>query len=782
MKRKHKNQNNNKPAPISVQNNNETKLSLFCSKALEYLWLFAIFSIPLWMTVNILPTTLKFYVFGIIVMLMLIFWIVRIIEIKKFEFKFNFLTTLIFLLLLSVIISTIFSLAPDLSFWGSERRQGLMSFVLYALFFVIVASSLKKKEQVEHIITALIAVGFINSLMAILQYYNMNIFATSSEMIMDNGRYRAYGATGNPLFLAGWFVMAIPLTAYRIYDFLKRKGWSDYLSYIYISILILEIIGLMFTFTRGAILAFVFSVFLGIIFFGIIRKMKWLWISGIIIFILTIAFVVLLNIPSNPLKIPKNNVITMRFSNLWVKDSSFYSRTLIWKMLIKPIREHFWVGVGSDAFGPLSYSKEYFDKELMKLEMSTFQKRLDRAHNIILDSMLATGIIGTIIMLGIFLYVLFKLFLNVLSKNENYKYLSLFLFLAVISYFVQGMTAFPDVSIYVLLFMIFAICYFIFKNNSSDTEEELVFNNQKKALSSRTIWWYLLLFIPLGFFFYYLILPPYANESNYFEAMRLLSGDKTKGEGKDLLISTWENNPRWEKTNNSVLGVITGSEDEKQITWFVDKLETMKAGMPEELFFPFMLSYTYHRWGELKNDPAKFQESEKALDDAMGVFGNKYQLYTTYIFILSDRCDFQKTDAKINEALGFSTYLKGQYYLYAVKGALACKNFDQAITYLNQITDVRDTVSYKEKYNTLGKIYVEKGDTPKAVESWKECVKINPSDTNCLGNIAIYYANDDKYDEALNYANLLKKADYSKGMDLIKQISALKAEFDAKIK
>lgn len=55
-----------------------------------------------------------------------------------------------FLWLLSLILSTIFSIAPELSFWGSyDRMQGLNIQIIYLIFFVFFLNFLAAKKAQE---------------------------------------------------------------------------------------------------------------------------------------------------------------------------------------------------------------------------------------------------------------------------------------------------------------------------------------------------------------------------------------------------------------------------------------------------------------------------------------------------------------------------------------------------------------------------------------------------------------------------------------------------------
>jgi len=655
---------------------------------------------------------------------------------------------------------------------------------------VIVASSIKNKKQIDHIINALIVVGFINSILAICQYYNVSFISNPEEMIIDkiNNRFRAYGNTGNPMFLAGWFATVIPLAGYRVYDFLKRKGWMNIWLYCYIAILLLEIIALMLTFTRGAIIAFFVTAFIGAIIISIVKKIKWIWVSSIVITVLFTLSVISLNLPSNPLKIPKNNVVAKKIFDIsrGTDYSSLSSRFSIWKMVIKPIKDHFWLGMGPDAFGPFSFSKEYFDKELMKMEISNYQERLDRAHNIVLDSMLATGFLGTIFFLGIFFYIIIILYKTaVAGKNNPCRYLIFALFLSVLAYFLQGLTSFSGVIMYGLIFMIFAIVYSMQKPDF-ETEKEVFYRNETSRFSYHNFWYYLLIIPPLMIIGYLLLYPPILIELKLNQSLKMLTDPTTALDGGNLLFDTWEKNPRSNEINNLVSKLMTSSKEEIAYKRYENKLMEFKNQMPEEAIFPIALSDLYLRWADKNHDPDKFKLAENILNEGLNNFGNKYPFYTNQINVIANECNFERAEAKITEALEFSTYFKGHYYLAAALGAINCNNSAKEFHYLMQINDVYDYTAYSQKYYLLGNILIDNHDFFGAEKNWLECLEKRPRETICMYNLAMLYAHTGNNEKAINYAGKFRKINKKNGEKLINDINQIlknrnKAEADIKI-
>lgn len=149
-------------------------------------------------------------------------------------------------LIIILIISTIFSAQPYLSFWGNfQRFEGLLTWLYYFAFFILSASLLRKNQDWLTIIgIASLGAGLV-SIYAIGQALHL------PGIIAGTDPSRAVESTlGNPIFLGGYLAIVIPLTLAWVLQ-LKHlaQRWGGW------CILGLEITALALTFSRGAWLA-----------------------------------------------------------------------------------------------------------------------------------------------------------------------------------------------------------------------------------------------------------------------------------------------------------------------------------------------------------------------------------------------------------------------------------------------------------------------------------------------------------------------------------------------
>ena len=102
-------------------------------------------------------------------------------------------------------VSTVLSIMPEASFWGSlARKNGLSTLIAWVVLFFIVAQGVRNKSQLYRALTVLIVSAGIVSLFGILELADPRLLAWLSR----NGRVSA--TDGNPLSLSCFIAMVLP--------------------------------------------------------------------------------------------------------------------------------------------------------------------------------------------------------------------------------------------------------------------------------------------------------------------------------------------------------------------------------------------------------------------------------------------------------------------------------------------------------------------------------------------------------------------------------------------
>jgi len=374
----------------------QTKVSLFCDKLIEAGWLAAVIVTPLFFNIASKQTFEpdKVALLRSLALVMVAAWIVRAIERGKVReegsFPFWPLLGLVAFFGLVNVLATVASVDSRSSLWGSyDRRQGLYALLSYAVIFLLIVSSLRRREQVERLITAILLTSLPVSLYAIVQHYGWDPMRWTMPVTE-----RVMSTLANPIFVAAYLIMVIPLTMERLVRSVAawRRGKnlpSLVLLGCYLCLLGAQAMGIYFTQSRGPVVGLAVGLFLFFLLWAVIRGRKeWLLaISGLGVG-LAIFFVVL-NLPNTPLKAIKQWPYLGRFGTLLQVDPE---RAMIWQGVMAmnaASPERALLGYGPEAQGVVFY--QYYPPELYP---RTGGAVADRAHNQIFDTLATTGLLG----------------------------------------------------------------------------------------------------------------------------------------------------------------------------------------------------------------------------------------------------------------------------------------------------------------------------------------------------------------------------------------------------
>lgn len=312
------------------------------------------------------------------------------------------------LLFVFLIISLLFSVDITTSWLGSyNRHEGLVSWLFYGLWAILLVfhlsegGELEKKNRVYRLMIVSASAGFLVSIYALMQLFGLD-FVTWSEIPAITGR--SISSFGQPNYLACWLIIVLPLTAY-----LFSSAKNNWLRYLWIIFFITELAALFSTGSRAAFFVFLITSILWLLWY--FAKNKILSRQKIVIFILSglatlVLFISFLFI-SNP----------QRFQELTdFKKGSAFVRVELWRAGLEAVSKKPWLGYGLDN-QPEAYVQYYKADWAVYARPNTYS---DRAHNIILDILLTSGIIG----LAFFIYFFRWLYLNLyrtFAKGKNKK-------------------------------------------------------------------------------------------------------------------------------------------------------------------------------------------------------------------------------------------------------------------------------------------------------------------------------------------------------------------------
>jgi len=110
------------------------------------------------------------------------------------------------------VLSTITSVAPHLSFWGTYIRvYGTYNTLCYAILFFLIILNLRSARQLERLITVVLLASLPVALYGMLQHFGFDPIFPEYDF-----RSRVVSTIGNPIFLGAYLIMVIPFAFGRL--------------------------------------------------------------------------------------------------------------------------------------------------------------------------------------------------------------------------------------------------------------------------------------------------------------------------------------------------------------------------------------------------------------------------------------------------------------------------------------------------------------------------------------------------------------------------------------
>ncbi|MBK8051666.1 MAG: O-antigen ligase family protein [Anaerolineales bacterium] len=127
------------------------------------------------------------------------------------------------LVIAAYLISTVFSVAVFVSWFGSyQRLQGAYSFLAYVTIGGLTAATLRRPEQIRRVQHVVIIVSLAASLYGILQHYRLDPLPWGGDVTA-----RIAGNAGNAIFLGAYLIMGFFLTLERTFSSFVRLARSE---------------------------------------------------------------------------------------------------------------------------------------------------------------------------------------------------------------------------------------------------------------------------------------------------------------------------------------------------------------------------------------------------------------------------------------------------------------------------------------------------------------------------------------------------------------------------
>ncbi|OGY45500.1 MAG: hypothetical protein A2744_02315 [Candidatus Buchananbacteria bacterium RIFCSPHIGHO2_01_FULL_44_11] len=473
---------------------------------------------------------LKNVLFRIAVEIILAAYIILASLVPVYRPKFNQLVWAVLAFFGISTVATVFSLGPYGSFWGNyERMSGLFHHLHLVLYFFVLFNVFKQKKDWHNFFSFSVFASLLMSFFAFAQWLQVPFLMQSSggsrlTGTLGNATFFAAYLLFNLFFIVyfwaqenrfnlklfsfsnftfdAYLVLAailykiFPLADWQFFNFFKVPVLSEAIKYpaLFYPFLTLQLLivaawflrakkysvrillTLVFLFefliffntqTRGAMLGiFASAIFLSLVLLFLPRgkKLKTFGLGFLVVLlILPFSLLALKDLP-----VVKNVPTLNRLANISLTDITSESRLLTWQASWRGWTESvksFLIGYGPEDYA-YAFNK-YFPVKIFKDSGS--QIWFDRAHNIIFDVGVTTGIIGLAAYLAMLLLAARSL-LRIYKKNRSLSSSWLFIGL-IVAYFVQNFFVFDTLNTEILFYLFLAFVVFLTLHPDQENSE-----------------------------------------------------------------------------------------------------------------------------------------------------------------------------------------------------------------------------------------------------------------------------------------------------------------------
>jgi tetratricopeptide (TPR) repeat protein len=110
------------------------------------------------------------------------------------------------------LISTIFSVTPDSSIFGSyQREQGFYSQLSYMMLGIMVLANMRSRAQVDRLVNFMLMTSLPVALYGVIQALKLDPLPWAGDTST-----RVASSMGNAIFVAAWLIMVVPFAIYRL--------------------------------------------------------------------------------------------------------------------------------------------------------------------------------------------------------------------------------------------------------------------------------------------------------------------------------------------------------------------------------------------------------------------------------------------------------------------------------------------------------------------------------------------------------------------------------------
>ncbi|HNZ86417.1 MAG TPA: O-antigen ligase family protein [bacterium] len=631
--------------------------------------------------------TSKTILFRIFTELLFFAYLILAIKNKEYRPKKSWILYSILIFTGIAIITSLFGINPYLSFKGDlERMWGINTWIHLLMFFVVVTSFFKTGKEWFCLFNFILIFSCVNAVVSSLQINGL-IKIIAPGLKMD-------GLLGNMAYVAGVLLFGILIS---LYFFVGKKniGWKIFYGLAFL----IQLPIFLRTQIRGANLAFWIVLLILCLVFIFKSKNKRLKIAlcAFVILVVSVFTMAFINKDEDWVK---NNFVFSKLTTMSFSTGTVRTRLISWNGGFQAFKENPIMGYGMENY---YYA---FDKYLQAdyYNIAASETWFDRAHNMVVETLVCHGIFGMISYLAIFVFTFWALYKVYKKNKEKYFLFCLFFALIIFAYFFQNLFVFDSLAVALIFFSILAYINLVYTN---ETDKKSIYEKNISETAQQVI---IVLFgiVTICFIFGVNMSDRYIAKQNYV-IQKTLSQERDFQKAYKEMQKLYENNSYLNKDSTTMLidtvsNIYTtvNSQDPNQIqalydilTLLIDKTNYYLSINDKEAYLQINLARLHIIRSNFFAPDS--QEKLNELNTAKRVMEKSIELSPerlhNYYFMAN---------------------------IYSMMG-----DIDSAIKELETALNYND--KYGETYLMLGGLYSYKGDTEKGEEYVQKALELNPS-------------------------------------------------------
>lgn len=666
--------------------------------------------------------------FRILVEIILVAYLFLVMMNRTYRPRITPLAIAVTLFLAIFILASFTGINLHRSFWSTnERMTGILTMLHLLAFFMVLSSVWRERKDWERALGVSVIVGVILSVYILLG---------------DEVSTRGGGTIGNTSFMAAYLLFDVFFAIILL--FAKRGLWQIFAG---VSLLIMTPVLLNST-GRGAIVAFLGGLFLlglGYLLFSqktILKRVAW-----VIILVLVISGIVLAMI--QPAFVTNEVGVTLK---------EMKSRFVVWESGWKGFLERPILGWGPENF--IVVFSKYFNSCMFLPECGN-EIWFDRVHNIVLDTLVTTGIVGLLSYLAIFvvaIYGLLKLTPR-LTERKNI-FFPLGLIVVLLSYFFQNLLVFDMINTYLVFFLTLGFINFLIQNQRQEvSEKSTIAKPLNPVFASVTL-------IVAVFILWSFNIQPLLANRNLIKTVNSQDVELASASFKKSLNSWMEKYEPREYFSQKITRPISGSLSDQQKEVFQTAFSLAESEM-EKSIKENPLDFRPHLFlGELYLQSYRFSENQEKIIRGDQVLERAIQLSPTNqqgywnlgeVKLAQDKIgetiSLLRKAVELEPRLGYSHWYLAMAYRIAGQNQLAKQELIKA-----EETGYfwRDDIEEIKKVIT---IYDALGDDEGLLPIYLKAVELEPENAELWAELAAVYANLGQFGKAAEAAQKVIEID-----------------------